>query len=121
MLVVVVGGVLFLLLRTTEEDRVEDVADRFVTAVDTQDQRTMVELLCASEAAAVTGDDDYDPAYDGYTSGFARARSLDDVRISGDAASVRLTRPDQEASTLYLLRENGVWKVCASAQGKLVR
>ncbi|GHF07166.1 hypothetical protein GCM10017786_45970 [Amycolatopsis deserti] len=114
-LVLAIGALLFVLLRTTEEDRVAEAVDRFVTAVDTEDQAGILDALCGAEAASLTGDDDFDPAYNGHTSGSPREREIAGVRIDGDVAAARLTRPGQPPTTLYLLRENGGWKVCAPA------
>ena len=41
---------------------------------------------------------------------------ISEVRVTGDVASVRVTRPPVPATTMYLRKENGVWKVCAAAR-----
>ncbi|MER6302327.1 hypothetical protein ABT247_22590 [Kitasatospora sp. NPDC001539] len=48
----------------------------------------------------------------------APALDVSDVRIQGDTASARVTRPGVDA-TIHLRREAGVWKVCEPADGEL--
>lgn len=119
---VVVAGVVVAVVALTrprgDEADIRALVDRFALAVDREDQAAVVALLCAQEAADITEDDDYDPANDG---GLATQPPHRDVRtsqvqVTGDVASARVERPEQDATTLWFRKEDGVWTVCAYAQ-----
>lgn len=95
-----------------DQARIKKVASQFATAVDRADVAGIVGLLCPEEAGGIT-DSDLPP--DGKELGAtARPVHLSDIRITGDVAGVRVTRPGL-TTNLYLRREVDGWKVCASA------
>jgi hypothetical protein len=96
--------------------RTRMLVEHFAVAVARDDQPAVLKLLCASEAEALMEDDDFDPSQappDG--SAAVRPVTVADIRITGDTASARVTRPGQQDVTLHFRKESGTWKVCAPA------
>jgi ketosteroid isomerase-like protein len=101
----------------SDEAKIAALVDDFAVAVDQSDQATIVTLLCAEEASAITEDDDYDPADNGPVTGQQKKPSVttSDIRVNGETASAKIARPSQSDTTLYFRKEGGGWKVCAPA------
>jgi hypothetical protein len=118
-LVVLAGVVVWVVVARTNSDeaKIQRLVGDFATAVDRDDQDKLLNLLCAEEARAITEDDDYDPANNGgpITDSRKIPVKATDIRVTGDTASARITRPSQPATTLYFRKEAGRWKVCAPA------
>jgi hypothetical protein len=49
----------------SDEAKIAALADKFAVAVDQSDRATIITLLCAEEASAITEDEDYDPSDNG--------------------------------------------------------
>ncbi|GAA1593984.1 hypothetical protein GCM10009678_90200 [Actinomadura kijaniata] len=94
-----------------EQGKVRKVVTDFAAAVDRNDNAAVLSMLCPQEAEGVA--DDLDSPGD---RGDPRAElvpiTVEDVRITGDVAEARVTRPRQRPATLFLRREGGVWKLC---------
>ncbi|MGK5554581.1 Rv0361 family membrane protein [Actinomadura kijaniata] len=94
-----------------EQGEVRKVVTDFAAAVDRNDNATVLSMLCPREAAGVA--DDLDSPGD---RGDPRAElvpiTVEHVRITGDVAEARVTRPRQPPATLFLRREGGAWKLC---------
>ncbi len=99
----------------SDQVKIQKVAQNFASAVDRGDQPRILSLLCAEEAEAVTDDEDFNPANTATSAGKPIALHTSDIRISGNVASARITRPNAPPATLYFRKEAGVWKVCAPA------
>jgi hypothetical protein len=111
-----VGGDQATVLSTSDEAKIRKLVNQFAAAVDREDQAAIVALLCTEEAEGITDDEDYDPSRDGgVTERRTAPITISDIRITGDVASARISRPSQPDTTLYFRKENGVWKVCAAA------
>ena len=113
-----ISGVLYLALggcANTPEAQVRQVINDFATAVDTEDQAKIVELLCTEEAANITEDDDYDPTANGSTLETATRldRQISEIHITDEAASAKITFPNHESIIIDLRQENGIWHICA--------
>jgi hypothetical protein len=100
----------------SDEEKIRRVIGDFAVAVDRQDQARVIALLCEEEADDIREDDDYDPANDGGVDPPAKTPvDVSDIRVNGDVASARISRPSRPDATLYFRREAGTWKVCAPA------
>ncbi|MBQ1040777.1 MULTISPECIES: hypothetical protein [Micromonospora] len=102
----------------SDEAVIDKLVSDFAIAVDQDDQDKILGLLCAEEALDITEDDDYDPANNGgpiVDPGPERPVKASDIRVTGNTASARITRPDQPDSTLTFRKESGHWRVCAPA------
>jgi hypothetical protein len=118
--VVLAGVVVWVLVAraNSDETKIQRLVGDFATAVDRDDQDKLLGLLCAEEASDITEDDDFDPANNGgpiTDPGDNRPVRAADIRVTGDTASARITRPAQPDTTLYFRKESGHWRVCASA------
>jgi hypothetical protein len=117
-----VSGILYFALggdENTPEGQVRQVLDDFATAVDTEDQARIVDLLCAEEAANITEDDDYDPTATGAEPATLVDRQISDIHVAGENASARITFPTHESFTIHLRQEKGTWHICAPPQTNL--
>lgn len=94
-----------------DERRVSSAVTDFAHAVDREDSATALGLMCAEEeqSAVESGASTTDH---GLGSRYERPVKTSDIKISGDVARVRLTRPSQQPATLYLRKEGGTWKMC---------
>ncbi|MGI5321073.1 Rv0361 family membrane protein [Actinomadura nitritigenes] len=94
-----------------DERRVSSAVTDFAHAVDREDSATALGLMCAEEeqSAVEAGASTTDH---GLGSRYERPVKTSDIKISGDVARVRLTRPSQQPATLYLRKEGGTWKLC---------
>ncbi|WP_433136962.1 hypothetical protein ACQPZ8_33230 [Actinomadura nitritigenes] len=94
-----------------DERRVSGAVTDFAHAVDREDSATALGLMCAEEeqSAVESGASTTDH---GLGSRYERPVKTSDIKISGDVARVRLTRPSQQPATLYLRKEGGAWKMC---------
>ncbi|MFC0041836.1 hypothetical protein [Actinomadura rayongensis] len=94
-----------------EKDEIRKTVKEFAGAVDRNDNVTLLSMLCPQEAAGVADDID---APDGRGDPNAKPIPIkvDDVKINGNVAEVRVTRPRQKPATLFLRKEKGVWKLC---------
>jgi hypothetical protein len=111
------GTVIFAVVANANSDstKIKKLVDRFAVAVDTQDQAAVTGLLCADEASDITGSDGYKAANNGgatQTTTKAIPVETTDVKVTGDTATARVSRPPQTAVTLHFKKENGTWKVC---------
>lgn len=111
-----VSGVLYFALGggITPEAQVRQVINDFATAVDTEDQVKIVDLLCIEEAANITEDDDYDPTATGAESATRLDRQISDIHIMGQTASAQITFSTHESITIHLRQEQGTWHICAT-------
>lgn len=114
-LLAVSGGLYFALSGNTPEVQVRDAVSDFATAVDTDDQAKIVDLLCSEEAAAITEDDDYDPTATGAEPATPLDRQISDIHITGETASARIIFSTHESTTIHLRQEKGIWHICAPA------
>lgn len=114
LLLAVAGGGLWAALTTTDDARIRGVVTEFAAAVDRQDYPAMLERLCAEEAAAITDDEDYDPAAEPIDADVPE-REVTDVRIAPDerSATALLTTPGREPLTIHLSRERDRWTICS--------
>ncbi|GAA2118027.1 Rv0361 family membrane protein [Actinomadura napierensis] len=94
-----------------DERRVSSAVTDFAHAVDREDSATALGLMCAEEeqSAVESGAATTDH---GLGSRYERPVKTSDIKISGDLARARLTRPSQQPTTLYLRKEGGTWKLC---------
>jgi hypothetical protein len=94
-----------------DERRVSGAVTEFAHAVDREDSATALGLMCAEEeqSAVESGASTTDH---GLGSRYERPVKTSDIKITGDLARVRLTRPSQQPATLYLRKEGGKWKLC---------
>ncbi|MGH3392533.1 MAG: hypothetical protein ACRDOO_26995 [Actinomadura sp.] len=94
-----------------DEARIRDAVKEFAHAVDREDAATALRLLCAEEAASAveSGISENDH---GLGSRDERPVETSNIRITGDLAQARMTRPSQQPATLYLRKESGTWKLC---------
>ncbi|MFJ9407299.1 hypothetical protein [Streptomyces sp. NPDC101393] len=74
----------------------------------------MRKLLCREEARGVIDDGTGDGERDTRSKPIPVTTS--DVRIEGKTAGVVVSRPAQKPATVHLLKEEGVWKMCAPAE-----
>jgi hypothetical protein len=112
------GGDTGVALGNSDEAQIRRVLQRFAVAIDRNDRGGIVAALCAEEAETFTegvGEAE-DPEPD--TSSSPPPVEISDVRVTGDVASVRVARPPVPATTMYLRKEDGVWKVCAAAEAQ---
>jgi hypothetical protein len=103
----------------SEEAQIQRVVVTFAAAADVDDEAQLVRLLCRDEAAALTEDDDYDPAAanDGGDAVPAQARTVvtvSAIQVAGDTATARVTRSTGGMVVLRFVMERGMWKVCSS-------
>ncbi|GII95271.1 Rv0361 family membrane protein [Sinosporangium siamense] len=93
------------------EAEIRSTVERFAHAVDREDTVTMIAMLCEEEAQSVadevssSGDQVLDRSHE-------RPIDVSDIRIAGDVATVRVTRPAQQPVTMYLRKESNTWKLC---------
>ncbi|MEU9019766.1 hypothetical protein [Actinomadura sp. NPDC048394] len=94
-----------------DERQVSSAVTEFAHAVDREDSATALGLMCAEEkqSAVESGASTTDH---GLASRYERPVKTSDIKISGDLARARLTRPSQQPATLYLRKEGGTWKLC---------
>ena len=108
----------------SDEKQLQQLTQSFAIAVAQEDPNKMMALLCQAEASGLAdsdaaGDTPVTTPADHYQT------TVGNIRIAGDVASAQLTRtqivPAQHSytTTLYFRKENGVWKVCASARTQL--
>jgi hypothetical protein len=101
-----VGG--WIMFANKDEDQIKDVAARFASAIDAQDQSAMLAELCSEEATAVTDDEDY-VADDGgpVAEPSEEPFNVQTVTVKGDVAALSFTRPTfNTTGTLYLRKES---------------
>lgn len=106
----------------SDQAQIKRLVNNFADSIDRQDQRTMLSLMCAEEAADVTDSDGFDPNATGTSTVPPDQKTkltTSDVRIVGDMATARITREDRTADQLYFLKENSQWKVCAPVADRL--
>lgn len=91
---------------------IRDAINAFAEASDTADTRTMTWLMCTEEAeqfadgfTGVRGDGPIEPAE-------RRPVNIGVITVTGDDATVEVTRPPAPTITLKLRRENGNWMLC---------
>jgi hypothetical protein len=94
-----------------DEAQIREAVKDFAHAVDREDAATMLRLLCTEEAqsAVESGVSENDR---GLVSRYERPVETSNIRIIGDVAQTRVTRPSQQPATLYLRKESGTWKLC---------
>ncbi|WP_131809749.1 hypothetical protein [Mycolicibacterium fortuitum] len=116
----VAGGVLayFMLLggpKSTERE-IRSRATSFAEAVDTDEQRKVLDMMCAEEADELLELDTWDPL--GPQSPDPSRKKpiiITEVTVRGDVARAEFTRSDPPLDgALYFLKEDGAWKVCDS-------
>ncbi|MEV5824168.1 hypothetical protein AB0L25_01180 [Spirillospora sp. NPDC052242] len=109
----VVSGAGYGVYRWTHRDeaRIHATVEEFAHAVDREDMVTTLDLLCAEEARSLVESGVPEDERGGDESA-ERPVETSGIRIAGDLAEVRLTRPEQEPATLYLRKEGGTWKMC---------
>jgi hypothetical protein len=113
----VAGGVVAYLLvarANSDEAKIQRLVQDFAVAIDYADQEKVLSLLCTEEADRIREDDDFHPRD---TAGPAPEDAtaevtISDLRVTGDTASARITRPSRPAATLHFTKEGGEWKVC---------
>lgn len=93
-----------------QEDIRRTVVD-FAHAVDRDDTATVLTMLCAQEAEGVV-DDVASPGDRGDPRAEVVPITVSGIRVTGDVAEVRVTRPQQSPVTLFLRKEDGSWKLC---------
>lgn len=109
---VVVAGYLVIFGRGGgEKDEIRKTVKEFASAVDRNDNVTLLSLLCPQEAAGVADDID-SPDGRGDPNAKLIPITVEDIKINGIVAEVRVTRPRQKPATLFLRKEKGVWKLC---------
>lgn len=94
-----------------EEQKVRTAVVNFSHAIDRNDNATMLSLLCRQEAVAVADDID-SPDDHGQPQAKLIPITVQDVHITRDVATVRISRPRQRPATLFLRKEDGAWKLC---------
>jgi ketosteroid isomerase-like protein len=119
-LLVATAGIVFAVAATREdsdEAGIRRLVADFALAVDRGDQQRLVRLLCAEEATEVKESDGYNPGRDGeYDRSVTEApATTSDIKVTGDTAQARISRPGQDPTTLYFRKEDGSWTVCAQA------
>lgn len=93
------------------EAQIRATVEKFARAVDREDTATMIAMLCEEEAQSVI-DEIPSPDDSGLGPGYERPIDVADIRVTGDVATVRVTRPAQQPVTLYVRMEAGTWKLC---------
>ncbi|MEV0968430.1 Rv0361 family membrane protein [Microtetraspora glauca] len=93
------------------EAQIRTTIEKFAHAVDREDTVTMVAMLCEEEAQSVI-DEVPSPDDPGLDPSHERPIDVSDIRVTGDVAKARVTRPAQQPATLYLRKEAGTWKLC---------
>lgn len=108
----------------SDDKQIQQLTQSFAIAVAQEDPNKIMALLCQSEASGLADSDAADdtpvtaPADHYQTTTGA-------IRIVGDVASAQVTRtqitPTRKTytTTLYFRKENGMWKVCASARNQI--
>ena len=116
----VAGGVLayFTLVGgpNSTEREIRSRAISFAEAVDTDDQRKVLDMMCAEEADELLQLDTWDPLGP-QSPDPSRKKPIDitDVTVRGDVAQAQFTRSDPPLKgALYFLKEDGTWKLCDS-------
>jgi hypothetical protein len=100
----------------SDEARIQDVVDRFATAVENGDQATMLQAMCAEEAEDITDDDDYDPDIGAGSADRSTVHvEVAQVTVTGDTAKAQVSTEGRQPATLYFRKDADGWKVCASA------
>lgn len=105
-------------LGKTEAGTIREIVEAFAAAVEGNDLPSILHLLCEEEATAITEDDDYDSSHAGDPEAVEPAHlqvEIAAVEISGDVASAQVKRASQPVTMLYFRKEEGDWKICASA------
>ncbi|WP_155946797.1 hypothetical protein [Mycobacterium sp. URHD0025] len=101
--------------KSTEQE-IRSRAISFAEAVDTDDQREVLDLMCAEEAGELLELDTWDPL--GPRSpdpSRSKPITVTDVTVRGDVAQAKFTRSDPPLEgALYFLNEDGAWKLCDS-------
>jgi hypothetical protein len=120
LLIVATAGTVFAVAHAradNDEARIRRLVADFAWATDRTDQAQIIRLLCAEEAQELKDSDGYDPSNDGrYDPSATRVPvTTGDIRVSGDTAQARISRPNQEPVTLHFRKEHGSWTVCAPA------
>ncbi|MCO6004905.1 YbjP/YqhG family protein [Actinoallomurus purpureus] len=95
-----------------DEAQIRKTVEKFAHTADREDRSTMISMLCEEEAEAVIADGEpssdnrvLDPDHE-------RPIKVSNIRVTGDVAQARVTRPAQHPATLYLRKEAGTWKLC---------
>ncbi|GAB3276322.1 hypothetical protein GCM10027589_01870 [Actinocorallia lasiicapitis] len=83
----------------------------FSAAVDRNDNVTLLSLLCPAEAVNVEDDID-SPDSTGDPQAPIHPLTIGEIKITGEVAEVTVSRPEQAPATVFLLRQNGAWKLC---------
>jgi hypothetical protein len=97
----------------SDQAKITRTIDRFAEAVDTGDMPRALSYMCAAEAQQITDDPDYEADDTGtIDSGKRLPVNVSDIRITGNSATARLSRPPAEPRTLRLQKEAGAWKLC---------
>jgi ketosteroid isomerase-like protein len=95
-----------------DEDQIRTTVEKFAHAADREDTAAMISMLCEEEAQSLTADGE--PSSDGrvLSPNYERPIKVSNIRVTGDVAQARVTRPAQRPATLYLRKETGTWKLC---------
>jgi hypothetical protein len=103
-----------------DEDAIKAVLISFAAAVDSEDQRGMLLVMCQEEAAEMTDSGDYEPDAPPVSLDPSswKPPDISDVRVVGDVASANVIRAST-ASMLYLRKVSGNWRVCAPAADEI--
>ncbi|WP_019630588.1 hypothetical protein [Actinomadura atramentaria] len=94
-----------------EQAVIQKTVTAFAGAVDRSDNATVLSMLCAQEAEGVADDIDA-PDDHGDPKAALTPITVQNIRITGTTAQASITRPRQQPATVFLLKENGTWKLC---------
>jgi hypothetical protein len=94
-----------------DEAQIRTTVEKFAHAVDREDTATMIAMLCEEEAQSLI-DEVPSPDAHGLGPSYERPINISDIRVTGDVAKARVTRPAQQPATLYLRKEANTWKLC---------
>ncbi|MFG1858405.1 hypothetical protein ACGFJT_41700 [Actinomadura geliboluensis] len=97
--------------RGGEKDEIRTTVKAFASAIDRNDNVTLLSMLCPQEAAGVADDID-SPDGRGNSTAKTTPITVEDIEINGNVAEVRVTRPRQKPATVFLRKEKGIWKLC---------
>ena len=104
--------------RTGDEEAIKVVAARFADAIDTQDQDKLLATLCEEERddlvdGAGLEPDELEPGAPDDGEPF----DVTNVTVKGDLAELQFLRPaSHHSGSLYLRKEDGMWKMCSPAE-----
>ncbi|MCV7284921.1 hypothetical protein H7J87_06240 [Mycolicibacterium wolinskyi] len=115
MLVAGVGGFLGFRHHQSEQRlaQIRAAVNEFAEASDTADTEKMVTLMCRAEAAEFTEGFEGDLDNGGPIEPASRRPvNIESITVSGDEATVEVTRPPAPTKTFKLKREDESWKLC---------